>query len=161
MNRKKTAGIILGHFYSGFSITGRQKKRLAKGIELFQKGEVWFLITTGGKGMFKKSSKSNAELAKEYLVRNGIPEERVLVEDKSVNTYQNALYSLEILKSNRLDSAVVITSSDHIKRAEKIFSEVFPKEVDLGFIISDHFAGFWSLFDLGWKFLGKFRGFKR
>jgi uncharacterized SAM-binding protein YcdF (DUF218 family) len=157
MNRKKTAGIILGHFYSGFNITGRQKKRLGKGIELFRKGDIRFLITTGGKGMFKKSSKSNADLAKNYLIRNGMPEERVLVEDKSVNTYQNALYSLEVLKSNQLDSAIVITSSNHTDRAERIFRKVFPEEMELRFTISDRFAGFWNLFDFAWKWVGCIR----
>lgn len=44
-------GIVLGHLYTGFGITSREKKRMQKGLELFAAARITSLMSTGGKGM--------------------------------------------------------------------------------------------------------------
>ncbi|MBO7335931.1 MAG: YdcF family protein, partial [Lachnospiraceae bacterium] len=39
-----------------------------------------------------------AEAIRDYLVQTGIPEERILVENKSENTYQNFAFSVKLMK---------------------------------------------------------------
>jgi hypothetical protein len=51
-------GIVLGHFYTGLSITSRQKKRMQKSLELLTTARITYVMTTGGKGMWKKSAPS-------------------------------------------------------------------------------------------------------
>jgi hypothetical protein len=55
-------GIILGHFYTGYGITSRQKKRMQKGLELLKIARIASVMTTGGKGLWKKSAPSMGEV---------------------------------------------------------------------------------------------------
>ena len=147
---KYDVGIILSHFHTWFGFTSRQKKRMDKGIELLRKGKVRFLMTTGGKGVFNPTARPVGEWAKDYLVRNGVNERNILVENKSTSTEQNAKFALEIMRKNSLHSAIVITSADNMSRAQRIFKNVFPKNYNLDFVVSDYFSGFWSVWDFFW-----------
>lgn len=125
---------------------------MEKGIELLNEGKVKFLITTGGKGrLFNLTSKSLGELTKDYLINKGVNPNKVLVENKSLNTAQNAKFALEIMKKNNFNSAIVITSAYHIGRAKKIFEEIFPKNFSLKFVSSDFFSGLWTIWDYLWN----------
>lgn len=158
-NETYDAGIILGHFYSGYSLTSRQIKRLNKGVQLFKEGKVNCLIVTGGKGMFNKNSPPLATLAKNFLVINGVQEKKIFYDEHSVNTVENAKFSLEIMKKNHLNSAVIITSADHMSRAINTFRKIYPESISLKGEISDSFAGIWSFFDFFWNFGGNTKRF--
>lgn len=155
--RHYDVGIVLGHLYTGYGLTSRQRKRMEKAIELFAEGRVSNIITTGGKGMWKKTTPSMGEVARSYLVERGIEAERLLVEDQSVNTLQNARRALLLMQERGLTSALVITSVDHISRARKIFGEVFPPAYQLDFVISDYFCGPWSVIDFFWMIAGNMK----
>lgn len=147
-------GIVLGHLYTGYGFTSRQRKRMEKAVELFTAGHVSSIMTTGGKGMWKKAAPSMGEVARSYLAERGIDAGRILVEDQSINTLQNALYALRLMRERDLNSAVVITSVDHMPRARKIFLEVFPSTYQLDFVVSDYFCGVWSVIDFFWMIAG-------
>ena len=59
-------------------------------------------------------------------MRLGIPESDILIESKSRNTYENALYTKEFLDQENLQGQklLLITSAFHIFRAEKCFKKV-------------------------------------
>ncbi|WP_245717909.1 YdcF family protein [Nocardia miyunensis] len=52
-----------------------------------------------------------------WLIGHGIPASRILVEDRSGSTVQNALFSTRIMRDRGIGGAVVITSPNHIRRA--------------------------------------------
>ncbi|WP_216894636.1 YdcF family protein [Nocardia alni] len=52
-----------------------------------------------------------------WLIGHGIAPARILVEDRSGSTVQNALFSTQIMRSHGIGGAVVITSPNHIRRA--------------------------------------------
>lgn len=58
-------------------------------------------VPSGGQG--SDEIVSEAECMKRYLMEQGIPEERILKEDKSVNTYQNMAFSKKIIESDTDD----------------------------------------------------------
>jgi hypothetical protein len=150
-------GIILGHIYTGFGITARQKKRMQKGVELFTTARITSVMTTGGKGMWKKTASSMGEVAKAYLISCGVEASRILVEDQSINTIQNAQYALRLMQQQGFTSAMIITSADHMPRAKRIFAEIFPLTYQLDFSISDSFCGIWSVIDFFWNSAGNFK----
>lgn len=125
-----------------------------KGAELLNRGDVGLLITTGGRGLFNLTSRPLGRLSKEYLVESGVDGSKILIEDKSVNTYQNAEYALKIMEQNNLKSAFVITSAVHAGRAKRIFKDVFPKEFQIDFVISDYVSGIWTVWDYLWAVAG-------
>ena len=95
--------------------------RLDKAIELYsdfaQKPKI---IVSGG----KSSSKTLAEavLMKEYLLEQGIPENVICVEDKSLNTIQNLEYSAikirNIWQKDSRPRVIIVTSDYHIPRTK-------------------------------------------
>ncbi len=58
-------------------------------------------VPSGGQG--SDEVVSEAECMKRYLMDQGIPEERILKEDKSVNTYQNMAFSKKVIEADSGD----------------------------------------------------------
>ncbi len=151
----RKAGVILGHFYGFGGFSSRQKKRMNCGIDLLREGKVDYLVTTGGKGrLFNYSPISLGQLSANYLKERGVSEKKILIENKSVNTLQNAQFVLKILKDKGIKSLVVITSVDHLPKTKLIFRDIFPKEYKVEFVISDYFSGLWSIWDFFWHIAG-------
>ena len=61
--------------------------------------------------------RSDAEIAKEYIVEYGIPEGDVFTEDKSAITEENLRYAKEIMEQERLDSCIIVSDPLHMKRS--------------------------------------------
>lgn len=84
------------------------------------------LIATGGKG--SNEVVSEAEGARQYLSRKGISEERIILEDRSVNTAQNLTFAAEILKEMGEDPGeirvVIVSSEFHLLRARYLASRL-------------------------------------
>lgn len=57
------------------------------------------LIMSGGKGGDEQIAEGEA--MKRYALEQGIPEDRILVEDQSENTYENMLFSRQLIESRK------------------------------------------------------------
>ncbi|OGM14891.1 hypothetical protein A3A76_02065 [Candidatus Woesebacteria bacterium RIFCSPLOWO2_01_FULL_39_23] len=149
------AGIILGHSYFPLGFSSRQKKRMNKVLELYKEKKIKYIITTGGVGgLFNPTSKPLGKLTKEYLVSMGVEKGRTVEDNRSVNTYENAKFSLSLMRKHNLSSALIVTSADHMGRARMIFNDVFPSSIKLDFVVSDYFSGLWSIWDFFWHAAG-------
>ena len=60
---------------------------------------------------------SNARVMADYAVSLGLPRESVIEEDRSLNTYQNLLYSMEIIKARELGAPTLVTLDLYTRRA--------------------------------------------
>ncbi|MBY8849386.1 YdcF family protein, partial [Saccharothrix sp. MB29] len=61
---------------------------------------------------------SEAAAMRDYLVRRGVPDDRVLVEDRSTTTEQNLAYSARVLAEHGWQGrAVGVTNNFHVFRA--------------------------------------------
>ena len=93
--------------------------RLDKAIKIYKRSRSRthsHIIVSGGQGPDEKLSE--AEAMKGYLVEQGIPEEDILMEDKSVNTLENIRNSKEIIDSREDGKrTAVCTSNYHVLRA--------------------------------------------
>ena len=78
------------------------------------------IIVSGG---VQKSGVTESYLMKKWLIDKGIIADRIIPEDKSKDTVDNALNSVEILKVNNAKNIILITSASHIRRAKTIFEE--------------------------------------
>lgn len=77
------------------------------------------LILSGGQGPGEQITE--AEAMKRYLIENGIPEERMLLERSSTSTYENILFSKKLMPDS-IDKVTIITSDYHLARARKLAS---------------------------------------
>ena len=78
------------------------------------------IIVSGG---VQKSGVTESYLMKKWLIEKGIDANRIIPEDKSKDTVDNALNSVEILKVKNAKNIILITSASHIRRAKTIFEE--------------------------------------
>ena len=60
---------------------------------------------------------ANSTVMAEYAVGLGVPRENVVEEDRSRNTYENLLYSMEIVEEERLKQATLVTLDLYTRRA--------------------------------------------
>ncbi|MGY4102534.1 YdcF family protein [Nocardia sp. R16R-3T] len=72
------------------------------------------IIVTGGN---PQNGISEAEAMRAWLFSKGLPASRINVESRAGSTVQNALFSTKMLRDVGADSAVVVTSPNHIRRA--------------------------------------------
>lgn len=92
-------------------------ERVDKAIELYRKDPTPpILIPSGGQGPDEKVSE--AEAMKRYLLENGIPEEHIVLEDRSTTTYENLANSKEIIEAREgRKYTALVTSNYHVYRA--------------------------------------------
>ncbi|MBN80923.1 MAG: hypothetical protein CMJ70_12370 [Planctomycetaceae bacterium] len=67
---------------------------------------------------------SEAEAMRDCLVSMQVPAERIILENKSRNTRENATYALEVLQRHSLKYVGLITSARHMNRAVSCFKVV-------------------------------------
>ena len=68
---------------------------------------------------------SEAQAMSIEVQRNGIDQGRILLEERSVDTLQNAYYSRIIVDRKSFSRLAVVTSEFHMKRTQGIFDWVF------------------------------------
>jgi len=109
--------------------------RVLFAAELYRQDIVKHLLLTGGEISWQTGGFSSpAEDMATILTSIGIPEEALWLETKSRNTYENALYSAEMLAENGIQTILLVTSAMHMPRAVALFEaqgfEVIPLPVD-------------------------------
>lgn len=87
--------------------------------------------------------KTEAELMADYALSLGIPKKAILTEENSQNTFQNAFYISKLfLEPNSWKKVVVITTSYHLPRARKIFTDLLGKKYQFYFVEAEEDEGF-------------------
>ena len=114
------AVVVLGAGIRGEGVTRLLAYRLLKAIEFSENNPDAYIIVSGGQGPDEAISEALA--MERYLVRRGVPPERIIKEDASTSTYENFLYSKEILDDLLEGSyeVAVITNDFHIFRAVSV-----------------------------------------
>lgn len=107
--------IVLGAAISDGEVSPVYRERINHAITLYEEGTVDFIILTGGFG--EGSYKSDSQVAKEYALSQGIPEEKILIEEKSTITEENLEFSKEVMEENDLETAIIVSDPLHMKRA--------------------------------------------
>ena len=65
----------------------------------------------------------------DVLLKNGVPKEAIIVDDKATFTYDNAIRSWELLKEKGIDvkKAIICCNSVHARRCKMYYELVFPE----------------------------------
>lgn len=108
---------------TGDSLSDSTLRRILTGFQVYRRTRFPIVVTGGS----LSSLKPEAMIMKEYLLSLGVPEKNVLVENRSRNTYENALFTEKLIGDVPV---VLVTDSIHMRRAlytfKKFFSEVVP-----------------------------------
>ncbi len=96
--------------------------RVLYAANLYKQGKIDTILLTGGYIPWAGSERlSPAEEMKEILVLMGVPESAMWIEPDSLNTYENALFSAEMLRDHDVDTVLLITSAMHMPRSVPLF----------------------------------------
>lgn len=126
--------IVLGAgLTNGNQVSLTLKGRLDAAIVCVNKyGNDGYIVVSGGRGTDEDISE--AEAMKDYLEKGGIPKDKILVEDKSINTLENLKFSRDIIEkhSNKGISELsvkIVTTDFHAFRSsilakKKGYSEI-------------------------------------
>lgn len=79
------------------------------------------IIHTGGHGFIIPAQASESEGAARLFQDFGIPDERVVLEDASRNTWENAVLTREIVQPQPDQTWLLVTSAYHMPRAMGVF----------------------------------------
>ncbi len=98
--------------------------RMPQGLMLARKYPNARFLFSGGSPFVTETLHTEAEAAKRYYVEQGLPADRLTLEDKSRNTWENAVYTREIVDPKPEQRWLLVTSAAHMPRAMGIFRQV-------------------------------------
>lgn len=111
--------IVLGCGLSnGTEVTPLLAGRVRKGIVAYQQNPGSKLVLSGGQG--SDESIAEGEAMKKFALQNGVPEEAIIVEDRSVNTKENLLFSFDCIEQDAqgdVGNLLLVTNRYHVFRA--------------------------------------------
>lgn len=109
------AAIVLGAAVWGKELSPVFRERVNHAVELYKNGKVRKIIFTGGQGNADELTESAA--ARKYSIENGVPENDILIEEKSHSTYENIFYAKQAADAAQLKTFLIVSDPLHMKRS--------------------------------------------
>ncbi|AKG35076.1 YdcF family protein [Paenibacillus durus] len=134
--KKADVGIILGMAMWGDEPSPGLKERLDYGLKLYRQGFFSRFIVSGG--LDKPGYRyTEGQGMRNYLIAGGVPDSAIAVENKATSTYENLLFSQEIMQRENWSTAVVITHTFHGRRALEVAESLGYLRPELGLTDSE------------------------
>lgn len=113
--------------------------RLLYGAKLYKDGVAPQIILTGGRIQWYGGESSEAESMATLLELMEVPRSAMILESKSLNTHENAVFTKKILEQKDLKQIALVTSAIHMPRSLAIFRKegIDAVAAPTDFIISD------------------------
>jgi uncharacterized SAM-binding protein YcdF (DUF218 family) len=129
--KEKTSGIILLGGFEDISITrargglalNEAAERLTETLRLAEALPEAKVVFTGGSGSLFGDN-GIADSVKQFFIDAGIAPDRIVIENDSRNTYQNAVFTKALLKPTSQDRWLLVTSAYHMPRSMGVFRKV-------------------------------------
>jgi len=109
---------------SGLPSYNENVERLIITHRLLRDGNARFGIVSGASSTPALAAYGDASYLGRQLVDWGIAKERLIAEEKAMNTRENALFSKQIAQARGLERVLVLTSAFHMPRAAECFAAV-------------------------------------
>ncbi len=133
----------VGHYDVGIVLTGmaeynndleeisirRGADRIWQALNLYHDGKIDKILLSGDNGYISDRGLHEAQQMKAILVKWGVPGNDIITENKSRNTYENAVETKKILERSypHLEKRLLITSGTHMRRSLACFDKLgFP-----------------------------------
>ena len=79
------------------------------------------ILLSGGE--VYRDTGNEAEISRRILLSLGVPDDKILVENQSINTTQNAQFSTKIMREKGFSKPILVTSAFHMKRSVVDFAK--------------------------------------
>lgn len=113
-------------------VLGSHDLRVAeRGAQLFLEGWAPLLVFSGGRGNLTSTwEKTEGELFAKIAIEMGVPEDKILIEDKSSNTGENILFTKKLLSKRGIDPRkIILVQKPYMeRRSYATFKKVWPEK---------------------------------
>jgi uncharacterized SAM-binding protein YcdF (DUF218 family) len=103
---------------------GPAADRIWHAARLYHAGKAKRLILSGGHLSWQGDQQPETAAMRRLLTDLGVPEQALVIEGRSQNTRENALYSAELIRSLGIGRILLVTSAMHMPRALGTFQAV-------------------------------------
>ena len=98
--------------------------RMLYAARLYHAGAAPYILVSGGQSKWTgPETGPEAEGMLDILQLVGVPENAIILEDKSSNTYENAVETVKILQDLKYNNIILVTSALHMPRSMAIFEK--------------------------------------
>jgi uncharacterized SAM-binding protein YcdF (DUF218 family) len=137
------AAVVLGAAVWGEEPSPVFAARIDHAIDLYKRGQVRFIVLTGGRG--DPGELSEGEAAWQYANSRGVPLSAMLVDPRSTSTRENLLEAQRLMRGAGLSSAVVVSDPTHLLRA-RMHAERIGLPAECSPTPTTRYRGFWAKF---------------
>ena len=113
--------IVLGAGTDGTTPSPVFRERLNHAVTLYTEGYADTIMLTGGYS--PGNEHSDAWIAGAYLQSLGIPEDAVLLEERSTITQENLRFAKEIMENENFSTCILVSDPLHMKRSMMMAKE--------------------------------------
>lgn len=99
-------------------------ERLSELLVLMRRYPEARVVFSGGSGRYPPEPVSEAAVVQGFLADLGVPADRVVFEDRSRNTYENAIFSQRLAAPAPQETWLLVTSAFHMPRAIGVFRHI-------------------------------------
>ncbi|MCZ4244479.1 YdcF family protein [Pedobacter punctiformis] len=118
-NNKADVAVILGNkVNTDGTLSDRLTQRLNCGLDLYRSGRVKNIIVSGGLG---KEGFYEGDKMKDYLVKNGVPNSIITVDNYGDNTLKTVKNTLALRSKLHFNSMIVVSQYYHLTRTKMLF----------------------------------------
>ena len=114
--------------------------RLLHASRLYHAGKSPLIILSGGNVFSQPGFESESFYALQLLQEWGVPETAIVIEDRSRNTHENAVFTKQVLTQKNIKEVILVTSASHMPRAVATFQtsgiDVVPSPTDYNLVSS-------------------------
>ena len=135
-NKRDVIIVLAGGINSDGSLPNIPKYRVEKGVELYKQKVAPFLLMSGSWSFMLDyvPPTTEAKAMRDYAIKLNVPEDKILLEEKSNDTIGNAYFTkVDFLIPKNWKNVCVVTSEFHMERTKYIFKKVLGPEYDIDF----------------------------
>ena len=113
--------------------------RVLYGAKLWKAGKAPVVVMTGGRIQWRGTDESEAVDMAELATAMGVPADSIVMETRSLNTFQNADYTSKVLAGMDIHRILLVTSAMHMPRSLAIFRKAGfePIAAPTDFLVTD------------------------
>jgi uncharacterized SAM-binding protein YcdF (DUF218 family) len=116
-----------GYYFPRDRLNGESILRVLKGVQVFKACNARWLVMSGRSDLGRKER--HAELMRDLAVGAGVPQERILLETDSKNTWEHPVFLQSKTQLGAQSRLAVVTSPWHLRRTLMEFRRHFPRTV--------------------------------
>lgn len=99
-------------------------ERMTEAVALARRFPQARLVFSGGSGRFAQQEMTESDVARMLFVSLGVPEERMTFENRSRDTWENAVFTRDTVRPKPGETWLLVTSAMHMPRSVGIFRKV-------------------------------------